>query len=154
MTLLSNMKPGEYYLESGGISANTSRRTISLLVRNTGDRPVQVGSHFQQQRGKMSVDQIPMFRKLNVVGIRSFVQCIREQPSVNGDGNALSRSSPIYFIHCSPRKKKKCPGSGREPKIAASRAYLVFDVAAQHQMQKVLRMFMAGYQDRRDRIIL
>jgi urease subunit beta len=46
MTLLSNMKPGEYYLESGGISANTGRRTISLLVKNTGDRPVQVGSHF------------------------------------------------------------------------------------------------------------
>ena len=40
------MKPGEYFLESGGINANTGRKTISLLVKNSGDRPVQVGSHF------------------------------------------------------------------------------------------------------------
>jgi urease subunit beta len=40
------MKPGEYFLESGNITANSGRKTISLLVTNTGDRPVQVGSHF------------------------------------------------------------------------------------------------------------
>ena len=40
------MKPGEYFLESGHISANSARKTASLLVKNTGDRPVQVGSHF------------------------------------------------------------------------------------------------------------
>ena len=40
------MKPGEYLLESGHISANSGRKTASLLVKNTGDRPVQVGSHF------------------------------------------------------------------------------------------------------------
>src|SRR5215469_8210140 len=102
----------------------------------------------------MSVDQIPMFRKLNVVDIHSFVQGIREQPSVDSNGDALSRSAPIYFIHCPPRKKKECPREGRESEIASSRAYLIFDVATQHQMQKVLRMFVAGYQQRWDRIIL
>src|SRR5215471_2542529 len=102
----------------------------------------------------MSVDQIPMFRKLNVVDTRSFVQCIREQPSVDRHRDALSRSSPIYFIHCPPRKKKECPRTGREPEIAASRMYLIFDVAAQHQMQKVLGVFMTAYQHRRDRVIL
>lgn len=40
------MHPGEYFLETGTITANTGRRTVSLLVKNTGDRPVQVGSHF------------------------------------------------------------------------------------------------------------
>ena len=42
------MKPGEYFLdeEAGGIQANAGRRTATLLVRNTGDRPIQVGSHF------------------------------------------------------------------------------------------------------------
>jgi urease subunit beta len=40
------MKPGEYFLTNGDIQANTGRQTISLLVKNTGDRPVQVGSHF------------------------------------------------------------------------------------------------------------
>ena len=40
------MKPGEYLLESGDIMANSGRKTVSLLVKNTGDRPVQVGSHY------------------------------------------------------------------------------------------------------------
>jgi urease beta subunit len=42
------MNPGEYLLEesAGPILANTARRTLRLLVKNTGDRPVQVGSHY------------------------------------------------------------------------------------------------------------
>ena len=42
------MKPGEYFLDdaAGPIEANVGRRTTRLLVRHTGDRPVQVGSHF------------------------------------------------------------------------------------------------------------
>jgi len=40
------MKPGEYFLGNGAVTANAGRRTVSLLVKNTGDRPVQVGSHF------------------------------------------------------------------------------------------------------------
>lgn len=40
------MKPGEYFLESADIPANSGRRTATVVVKNTGDRPVQVGSHF------------------------------------------------------------------------------------------------------------
>jgi urease subunit beta len=40
------MKPGEYFLESGTIEANVGRRTAKAIVRHTGDRPVQVGSHY------------------------------------------------------------------------------------------------------------
>jgi len=42
------MIPGEYFLDeaAGPIRANAGRRTARLLVRNTGDRPIQVGSHF------------------------------------------------------------------------------------------------------------
>ncbi len=40
------MIPGEYLLEGGDIEANVGRRTIELTVENTGDRPIQVGSHF------------------------------------------------------------------------------------------------------------
>lgn len=40
------MHPGEYFIEPGEIEANTGRRTASALVKNTGDRPIQVGSHF------------------------------------------------------------------------------------------------------------
>ena len=40
------MIPGEYLLGEGEIVANAGRRTIELAVANTGDRPIQVGSHF------------------------------------------------------------------------------------------------------------
>jgi len=42
------MTPGEYRLDesSGQISANAGRRTAKVMVKNTGDRPIQVGSHF------------------------------------------------------------------------------------------------------------
>jgi urease subunit beta len=42
------MNPGEYLLDesAGPILANAGRNTLRLLVRNTGDRPVQVGSHY------------------------------------------------------------------------------------------------------------
>jgi urease beta subunit len=38
--------PGEYLLGDGEIEANAGRRTLQLTVANTGDRPIQVGSHF------------------------------------------------------------------------------------------------------------
>jgi urease beta subunit len=38
--------PGEYLLADGDIVANPDRRTVELTVDNTGDRPIQVGSHF------------------------------------------------------------------------------------------------------------
>ena len=40
------MIPGEYLLGTGEIVANAGRRTVELTVANTGDRPIQVGSHF------------------------------------------------------------------------------------------------------------
>ena len=40
------MKPGEYLLGDGEITANAGRKTATARVSNTGDRPVQVGSHF------------------------------------------------------------------------------------------------------------
>lgn len=42
------MKPGEYLLNeaAGPIEANIGRTSVTLLVQHTGDRPVQVGSHF------------------------------------------------------------------------------------------------------------
>jgi urease subunit beta len=39
------MIPGEYFISDLSISANVNRDTIQLQVRNTGDRPIQVGSH-------------------------------------------------------------------------------------------------------------
>lgn len=40
------MIPGELFVESGEIELNAGRATVTLAVANTGDRPIQVGSHF------------------------------------------------------------------------------------------------------------
>ena len=40
------MIPGEMKIEAGEIELNTGRRTLSMKVANTGDRPIQVGSHY------------------------------------------------------------------------------------------------------------
>jgi urease subunit beta len=40
------MIPGEYLIEDGEIELNRGRRAIKLRVANTGDRPIQVGSHY------------------------------------------------------------------------------------------------------------
>src|SRR6188768_1365145 len=39
------MIPGEYLLENEPVDINTGRPTATIAVTNTGDRPVQVGSH-------------------------------------------------------------------------------------------------------------
>ena len=40
------MIPGEYKLAESPVIANEGRREIELEIANTGDRPIQVGSHF------------------------------------------------------------------------------------------------------------
>lgn len=40
------MTPGELLIDDGVHALNTGRRTFTLVVRNTGDRPIQVGSHY------------------------------------------------------------------------------------------------------------
>ena len=38
--------PGELFIDDGDIELNAARQTVSLKVTNTGDRPVQIGSHY------------------------------------------------------------------------------------------------------------
>src|SRR5258705_12966800 len=40
------MIPGEYFVGINDIECNTGRETMVITVVNTGDRPVQIGSHF------------------------------------------------------------------------------------------------------------
>src|SRR5712691_1036058 len=40
------MTPGELFIKSGDITLNAGRKTVTLTVANTGDRPIQVGSHY------------------------------------------------------------------------------------------------------------
>ena len=40
------MIPGELFVKDGTIELNAGRKTLVLTVANTGDRPIQVGSHY------------------------------------------------------------------------------------------------------------
>jgi urease subunit beta len=50
------MIPGEYVLRPESITANAGRAAIEVAVTNTGDRPVQVGSHFHFAEANAALD--------------------------------------------------------------------------------------------------
>lgn len=50
------MIPGEIFTVDGEIELNAGRSAISLTVANTGDRPIQVGSHFHFYEANPALD--------------------------------------------------------------------------------------------------
>src|SRR4051812_6424488 len=46
MTKEDKMIPGELFIQDGEIELNAGRKTLTLTVANSGDRPIQVGSHY------------------------------------------------------------------------------------------------------------
>jgi urease beta subunit len=60
------MIPGEYFLATGDIECNTGRPTARIAVTNTGDRPVQVGSHFHF----LEVNKQMLFDRAKAFGMR------------------------------------------------------------------------------------
>lgn len=53
------MIPGEILCDAGEHTLNTGRRTLTLVVHNTADRPIQVGSHyhFAETNGALGFDR-------------------------------------------------------------------------------------------------
>jgi urease subunit beta len=53
------MIPGELIPDAGDHALNAGRRTLALVVRNTADRPIQVGSHyhFAETNGALQFDR-------------------------------------------------------------------------------------------------
>ena len=53
------MIPGELFPADGEIELNAGRPTVTLTVANTGDRPIQVGSHyhFAETNGALDFDR-------------------------------------------------------------------------------------------------
>jgi urease subunit beta len=53
------MIPGEIITDAGEHALNTGRRTLTVVVQNTSDRPIQVGSHyhFAETNGALGFDR-------------------------------------------------------------------------------------------------
>jgi urease beta subunit len=62
----NNMIPGEYIIKAGFISANEGKKTEQVTVVNTGDRPVQIGSHFHF----FEVNKQLQFQRAKAFGMR------------------------------------------------------------------------------------
>lgn len=60
------MIPGEWLLSDEPIEINVGRRKLQISVRNTGDRPIQVGSHFHFFEANRALD----FDRPATVGMR------------------------------------------------------------------------------------
>ncbi|TLM88026.1 urease subunit beta [Pseudarthrobacter sp. NamE5] len=63
------MIPGEYVLRPEPVTANAGREAIDVAVINTGDRPVQVGSHFHFAEANAALDfdrQVAHGRRLDI----------------------------------------------------------------------------------------
>ena len=50
------MIPGELFIKDGEIELNAGRKTVTLTVSNTGDRPIQVGSHYHFAEANAALD--------------------------------------------------------------------------------------------------
>jgi urease subunit beta len=50
------MIPGEYFIAEGDLNLNADRTAIVLMVANTGDRPVQIGSHYHFAEANTALD--------------------------------------------------------------------------------------------------
>jgi len=60
------MIPGEYFIKEGSILLNATGTTAEITVTNTGDRPVQVGSHFHF----FEVNRCLLFEREKALGFR------------------------------------------------------------------------------------
>jgi len=56
---MTAMIPGELLTDDGDLPLNPGRRTLTVVVRNTADRPIQVGSHyhFAETNGALDFDR-------------------------------------------------------------------------------------------------
>jgi urease subunit beta len=63
------MTPGEILTDAGDHTLNANRHTVTLVVQNTSDRPIQVGSHyhFAETNGALGFDRaVAQGMRLNI----------------------------------------------------------------------------------------
>jgi len=83
------MIPGEYILPGGNIECNVGRSTIKITVVNTGDRPVQIGSHFHF----FEVNRLLQFERQKAFGMRLNIAAgtaVRFEPGEEKDVELVS----------------------------------------------------------------
>jgi urease subunit beta len=83
------MIPGEYQIAPGDIELNEGRATVIVRVTNTGDRPVQVGSHYHFAE----TNEALMFDRQQALGYRLNIAAgtaVRFEPGQSRDVQLVS----------------------------------------------------------------
>jgi urease subunit beta len=91
------MIPGEYFIKDGDIELNAGREAVTLTVANTGDRPIQVGSHYHFYETNPAL----AFNRAQARGMRLDIAAgtaVRFEPGQTRDVNlvALGGSRTVY----------------------------------------------------------
>ncbi len=94
------MIPGELFIDDGDIELNTGRATVKLKVSNTGDRPIQVGSHFHFYEVNAALE----FDRESARGFRLDIPAgtaVRFEPGDEREVNlvALAGSREVYGLN-------------------------------------------------------
>ena len=109
------MKPGEYILESGQILANADRDTASITVYNTGDRPIQVGSHFHFFEANRGLK----FDRAAAYGMRPNIAAgtaVRFEPGEDKEVSLVSLGGTRTMIGCNGLVQGELDGDGMKAK--------------------------------------
>ena len=96
------MTPGEIFVKEGTIICNEGRETVKITVTNTGDRPIQVGSHFHffEVNKAMSFNREKAFgKRLNIVASTA----VRFEP---GEEQSQAQQRTSVSIRCSTMVRK------------------------------------------------
>jgi urease beta subunit len=113
--------PGEWLLSEEPIEINAGRRTLRIAVRNTGDRPIQVGSHFHFFEVNRALD----FDRGATLGMRLDVpsgQSIRFEPGDERDVDLVDVGGARRLIGFSGLLDgaADAPGTAREARRRAA----------------------------------
>ena len=125
------MIPGELFIQDGDITLNSGRKTARLTVANTGDRPIQVGSHYHF----FETNPALRFERAKARGMRLNIPAgtaVRFEPGQSRDVTlvALAGSRTVYGFRqevmgaldkATPRKTKAAKSKSAAPKKAAGR---------------------------------
>ncbi|XHX81234.1 MAG: urease subunit beta [Stenomitos frigidus ULC029] len=118
------MIPGELFVEDGEIELNVGRETVTLSVANTGDRPIQIGSHFHFYE----VNQALRFDREQARGMRLDIPAgtaVRFEPGDEKEVTlvALAGSREVYGLNNkidgaldNQKKDGKKKGEGKKKK--------------------------------------
>ena len=122
------MIPGEFYIKGGEIELNAGRKTVTLDVTNTGDRPIQVGSHYHF----FETNPMLLFDRTMARGMRLDIPAgtaVRFEPGQSRDVTLvpLAGARTVYGFRqdvmgpLDKPKSREAKAKSAKPKIAAGR---------------------------------